>query len=68
MQAIDILVLASQADSSLQHRIQTARLKQVIAASTLSNRYVEQWRLYCRLHSIAFHAVKTDGAFVMKQR
>ncbi|MFT3678495.1 MAG: ComEC/Rec2 family competence protein [Chitinophagaceae bacterium] len=65
---VDILVLASGADSSLQHRIPAGRLKQVIAASTLSNRVMEQWRRYCRLHSIAFHAVKTDGAFVMKQR
>lgn len=68
MHAIDILVLASRADSSLQHLIQPGRLKQVIATSTLSNRVVEQWRRYCRHHSIAFHAVKTDGAFVMKQR
>lgn len=68
MQAVDILVLAARADSSLQQRIQTGRLKQVIATSTLSNRSVEQWQRYCRLHSIAFHAVKTDGAFVMKQR
>jgi len=68
MQAIDILVLTSRADSSLQQLIQTGRLKQVIATSTLSNRAVEQWRRYCRLHSIAFHAVKSDGAFVMRQR
>lgn len=66
--AIDILVLAAKADSSLQHLLSPGRLKQVVAASTLSNRAVEQWRRYCRLHSIAFHAVKTDGAFVMKQR
>lgn len=66
--SIDILVLISGADSSLQHRIRAGRLKQVIAASTLGNRAIEQWRHYCRLHSIAFHAVKTDGAFVMKQR
>lgn len=64
----DILCLADSAAIGRHFQLDSMRIRQIVASSSLSTYHSRQWRRAALKAGIPFHDVKTDGYFVLRCR